>query len=136
MTKELFGEDAYLRATEAKIDSTIDGSIVLDQTVFYPKGGGQPGDRGVLTCSNGAQITIVDTRKHSNGSILHVPADGEELLPPGTTVHVKVDWDYRYRHMRTHTCLHLLCSLIPYPVTGGSISQDKGRLDFDMTETI
>ena len=136
MTKELFREDAYLRATEAKIDSTFDGSIVLDQTVFYPEGGGQPGDRGVLKCSNGEQITIVGTHKHSNGSILHVPADEEELPPPGTTVHVEVDWDYRYRHMQTHTCLHLLCSLIPYPVTGGSISQNKGRLDFDMTETI
>ena len=136
MTKELFRDDAYLRATDATIEATVDGAVVLNQTIFYPEGGGQPGDRGILHCANGESITIVDTRKGANGSILHLPAEGAVLPPPATTVNAEVDWDYRYRHMRTHTCLHLLCSLVPYPVTGGSISQDKGRLDFDMTELI
>lgn len=136
MTEELFRNDAYLKANDATVDSISDGAIVLNQTVFYPEGGGQPGDRGVIRFSGGEEIMIVDTRYGENGSILHVPANGAELPQPGTIVRAEIDWNHRYRHMRTHTCLHLLCSLIPFPVTGGSISQDKGRLDFDMAETI
>ena len=136
MTEELFRTDAYLKACDSKITSVNDGAIVLERTVFYPEGGGQPGDRGVLRLTDGAEIAIVDTRKDTDGSILHVPADGTLLPQTGASVHAEIDWDYRYRHMRTHTCLHLLCSLIPYPVTGGSISQDKGRLDFDMTDSV
>ena len=114
----------------------MDGAIVLNQTVFYPAGGGQPGDRGILRVGTSEEIVIVDTQKAADGSILHVPVDGTKLPQAGSPVSAEIDWDHRYRHMRTHTCLHLLCSLIPFPVTGGSISQDKGRLDFDMTETI
>ncbi len=136
MTEELFRNDAYLKATDATIESIVDGAIVLNQTVFYPEGGGQPGDRGVLRLHNDEEIAIVDTRHGPNGSILHLPAEGAALPQPGIAARAEIDWDHRYRHMRTHTCLHLLCSLIPFPVTGGSISQDKGRLDFDMTETI
>ena len=136
MTEELFRNDAYLKATDATIDSIVDGAIVLNQSVFYPEGGGQPGDRGVLRFSNDEEIAIVDARHGPNGSILHLPAEGAALPQPGIAVRAEIDWEHRYRHMRTHTCLHLLCSLIPFPVTGGSISQDKGRLDFDMTETI
>ena len=136
MTAELFRNDAYLRATDATVDAIVDGAIVLDQTVFYAEGGGQPGDRGVLRFSNDQEVAIIDTRYGPSGAIMHIPAEGAVLPQPGITVHAEIDWDYRYRHMRTHTCLHLLCSLIPFPVTGGSISQDKGRLDFDMAETI
>jgi len=136
VTEELFRTDAYLKACDSKVTSVNDGAIVLERTVFYPEGGGQPGDRGVLRLADDTEIAIVDTRKGTDGSILHVAADGMVLPQPGTAVHAEIDWDYRYRHMRTHTCLHLLCSLIPYPVTGGSISQDKGRLDFDMTDKV
>jgi misacylated tRNA(Ala) deacylase len=136
VTTELFRNDAYLKENDATVVSITDGAIELNQTVFYAEGGGQPGDRGVLRFDGSADLAIVDTRHGTNGSILHVPADGAELPPPGAAVQATIDWEHRYRHMRTHTCLHLLCSLIPFPVTGGSISQAKGRLDFDMVETI
>jgi misacylated tRNA(Ala) deacylase len=136
MTEELFRADAYRQACEATITAVAGGAIVLDRTVFYPEGGGQPGDRGLLRLADDTEITIVDARKQAAGAIGHVAATGTALCVPGTRVVAEIDWDHRYRHMRTHTCLHLLCSLIPYPVTGGSISQDKGRLDFDMAETI
>jgi misacylated tRNA(Ala) deacylase len=136
VTEELFRTEPYLKVCDSKVVSVSDATIVMDRTVFYPEGGGQPGDRGILRLADGAEIAIVDTRKGSDGSILHVAADGTVLPQPGIAVQAEIDWDYRYRHMRTHTCLHLLCSLIPYPVTGGSISQDKGRLDFDMTDSV
>jgi misacylated tRNA(Ala) deacylase len=135
MTEELFRGDAYLKACDAVVVAVAGGAVVLDRTVFYPEGGGQPGDRGTLRLGE-TDIAIVDARKDASGAILHVAADGASVPAPGTTVRAEIDWDYRYRHMRTHTCLHLLCSLIPHPVTGGSISQDKGRLDFDMAEAI
>jgi misacylated tRNA(Ala) deacylase len=136
VTEELFRDDAYLKACDARITAVIDGAIVLDRTVFYPQGGGQPGDRGSLRFANGVAVEIADTRKDPNGSIIHIPADGSTLPQPEATVRAEIDWARRYLHMRTHTCLHLLCALIPYPVTSGSISQDKGRLDFDMIDTV
>lgn len=137
MTQELFREDAYRKSCTASIDLvTEDGGVVLNQTVFYPEGGGQPGDRGELETGSGEIIRIIDTRKDSSGTIVHYPEANDLELRRGTQLEASIDWPYRYRHMRTHSCLHLLCSLIPYPVTGGSISQDKGRLDFDMSETV
>jgi misacylated tRNA(Ala) deacylase len=104
--------------------------------VFYPEGGGQPGDRGVLRGDDGPGYAVVDTRKDAAGRLLH--RLGEGVAPPavGSLVTAAVDWDYRYRHMRIHTCLHLLCALVPHAVTGGAIGQDKGRLDFDMAESV
>ena len=136
MTIELFREDSYRKQCEARVEAVDEHGIVLDQTVFYPEGGGQPGDRGTLTTAAGAVIEIVDTRKGPDGDIRHVPAEGAQTITVGTVVEAAIDWDYRYRHMRTHTCLHLMCSVLPFDVTGGSISQDKGRLDFDMTEPV
>ncbi len=136
MTVEIFRDDAYVRTIEAQILAVNDEGIVLDQTVFYPEGGGQPGDRGNIILGDGRAITIVDTRKNQAGALLHVPAGGQSMPAAGDRVTASIDWDYRYRHMRTHTCLHLLCALIPYDVTGGSISQDKGRLDFDMSDPL
>ena len=136
MTLELFRDDAYLKSCTARvIEVKPDNAIVLDQTVFYPEGGGQPGDRGRLSWSDG-ELTITDTRKGDNGEVLHL-THGDAACPAvDCEVEIEIDWDYRYRHMRTHTCLHLLCALIPHPVTGGSINQEKGRLDFDMTDTV
>ena len=136
MTTELFREDAYLKTCNATIVSTSDEGIVLDETIFYPEGGGQPGDSGILSSPDGRALTVVDTRKNAAGLIVHVVDGVPGNLAIGTVMQATVDWQRRYHHMRTHTCLHLLCSLVPFPVTGGSISVEKGRLDFDMVETI
>ncbi|MCZ6664239.1 MAG: alanyl-tRNA editing protein [Gammaproteobacteria bacterium] len=136
MTIEIFRDDAYARTTEAQILAVNDDGIVLDQTVFYPEGGGQPGDRGSIILGDGSAITIIDTRNNEAGALLHIPAAGQAMPAANDRVTASIDWDYRYRHMRTHTCLHLLCALIPYDVTGGSISQVKGRLDFDMSDPL
>lgn len=136
MTIELFRQDAYLKTAQAAVVAVSSDGIVLDRSVFYPEGGGQPGDRGSLLLADGSCIDIIDTQKNAAGELLHIPAQGATLPAVASILSASIDWDYRYRHMRTHTCLHLLCALIPHPVTGGSISQDKGRLDFDMAETI
>ena len=136
MTVEIFRDDAYARTIEAQILTVSDDGIVLDQTVFYPEGGGQPGDRGSIILGDDSAITIVDTHKNQAGTLLHIPAAGQSMPAVNDRVTASIDWDYRYRHMRTHTCLHLLCALIPYDVTGGSISQAKGRLDFDMSDPL
>ena len=136
MTEELFRSDAYQRECEAQIVSVDENGIQLDRTVFYPQGGGQPGDRGELALPDGNVIPIVDTRKGESGdTLLHVPADG--TLPPevGTKVIARIDWSLRYPRMRMHTCLHLLSAVLPYPVTGGSVRDDSGRLDFDLPES-
>ena len=139
MTEELFRADAYLKTCEATVNACVDDNdepgVILDRTVFYPEGGGQPGDRGELELSDGTILSVIDTQKSADG-IVHKLAGSSALPAPGAPVSASIDWDYRYRHMRTHTCLHLLCALIPHPVTGGSISQEKGRLDFDMSETL
>jgi misacylated tRNA(Ala) deacylase len=133
---ELFREDSYLQHCSATIVGSSPAGLSLDRTVFYPEGGGQPGDRGTLVCASGAQLAIIDTQRNADGGILLVLADGPDLPPVGSAVTLNLDWPYRYRHMRTHTCLHLLCALVPHAVTGGSISKDKGRLDFDMSEAV
>lgn len=135
MTAELFREDAYLRECTATVIAADGAGIVLDRTVFYPEGGGQPGDSGTLVLADGTPVTILDTRRDGD-RLVHVPDEGAPRPAPGTEVTARLDWDRRYRHMRTHTCLHLLCAVIPHDVTGGSISVEKGRLDFDMTEPL
>lgn len=135
-TEELFRDDGYRRdctATVTAIDAT---GIRLDRTVCYPMGGGQPGDSGVLTRADGRTIAIADTRKgEAPGEIVHVPAAPIDDLALGDSVTVSVDWARRHRHMRMHTCLHLLCAAVPAGVTGGSIGDGKGRLDFDLADT-
>ena len=135
MTEELFREDAYLRQCECTVTHVDDAGIRLDRTVFYPQGGGQPGDQGVLELSGGGEVRIIDTRKGSDpGEIVHLPAHPSADLLPGARVQVRIDWGRRHRHMRMHTCLHLLGALVDAPVTGGSVAADKGRLDFDLPE--
>lgn len=134
-TTLLFEDDAYRRNCEAGILAVIDGAVVLDATVFYPQGGGQPGDSGQLVRVDGPIVDVVDTRRGEQGSILHVcGADQAGILREGDRVEARIDWDRRYRHMRMHTCLHLLGSLLPYGVTGGNITAERSRLDFDMQE--
>jgi misacylated tRNA(Ala) deacylase len=131
MTEELFREDAYLKSCEARVIAADESGIRLDRTVFYPMGGGQPGDSGMLKRGGGA-IAIVDARKGAApGEILHIPAPGQDLPAVGETVVAEIDWARRYRHMRMHTCLHLLCAAVPAGVTGGSVGDARSRLDFD-----
>jgi len=133
MTELLFRDDTYLKSCSAVVTDVSERGIRLDRTVFYPTGGGQPGDTGVLRRADGSTIAIADTRKGDGlDDVLHVPAPGSAAPAVGETVTAEIDWDRRYRLMRMHTCLHLLCAVIPAAVTGGQISDGKGRLDFDM----
>lgn len=135
MTQALFRDDAYATQCETTITGHTDtGGIVIAASVFYPTGGGQPGDSGVLTV-NGREIQIADTRKHGD-QIALITADAGELPPVGSAVSLSLDWERRHRLMRVHTALHLLSVVIPLPVTGGSITAEKGRLDFDMPEAL
>ncbi len=135
MTRRLYEEDAYRRGCEATVLAADEAGVVLDQTVFYAMGGGQPGDTGVLRWGDGAELVVVDTRKGDGDAIVHVAAEGSPLPPPGTTVQAVIDWDRRHRHMRMHPCLHLLCAVVGAPVTGGNLTAEKGRLDFDLPES-
>ena len=132
MTEELFREDSYLKSCEATVTAVADNVVRTDRTVFYPLGGGQPGDTGTLRWDGGSAI-VTDTR-YFDGDIGHI-VEGE-LPPPGASVQLEIDWDRRYRHMRMHTAMHLLGSVLLYPVTGGNISADKSRLDFDMEDSV
>ncbi len=131
----IFREDAYARTCEATVVSVDERGIQLDRTVFYPTGGGQPGDRGALTTSDGTAVPIVDTVKGDGpDGVLHVPAEEAPPVPAGARVTAEIDWERRHRLMRMHTCMHLLSAILPYPVTGGQVGEGKGRLDFDIPE--
>ena len=136
MTEFAFRADSYLRSLDATVSEvTPEGGIVLDRTVFYAASGGQPGDTGRLTGEAGdATIAATIHPEGDKSRILHVPAEGAVPFEPGMSVAAAIDWDRRYRLMRMHTALHLLSVVFPFPVTGGSIGEDKGRLDFDMPE--
>lgn len=133
-TELLFRGDAYLTETEATVRAVDErGGIVLDRTVFYASGGGQPGDVGVLLRADGSEIRIASAvYGEDKTEIVHVPADGQTPPLPGETVTARIDWSVRYPRMRIHTALHLLTVVLPFPVTGGSIGDGEGRLDFDI----
>jgi len=136
MTTPLFRDDAYLTKTPGVVVShTITGGIVLDASLFYPNGGGQPGDSGRLIY-DGGEMAVATTVKGEGDQIVLLPADGMPVPPVGARVIQHLDWDKRLRYMRIHTALHLLSVVIPLPVSGGQISAEKGRLDFDMPEAI
>jgi misacylated tRNA(Ala) deacylase len=135
VTEELFRENSYLRECDATVVAVAEKSLLLDRTVFYPLGGGQPGDTGTLTFAGGDAV-IVDTRYGDDGSIWHFLADDADVPAIGDSVHIGLDWERRYRHMRMHTAMHLLGAVLHYGVTGGNISAEKSRLDFDMEETV
>ena len=132
----LFRDDAYLIETEAEIIGINErGGIILSQTVFYPTGGGQPGDAGVLVTASGTEIPIATTVYGTDKSeIVHVPAEGSALPALGERVTARIDWPTRLKRMRIHTALHLLTTVLPYPVTGGAIGDGEGRLDFDIPD--
>lgn len=145
MTEELFREDATLLQCDAEVlavDELPDGTrvVVLDRTVFYPLGGGQAGDAGVLGLPDGREVAVADTRKHKErpGAIAHVLAAGADTsgLAPGVRVAARIDAERRRAHMRFHTTTHLLCALVPHPVDGCSITASHARLDFHMSEPL
>ena len=146
MTEELFRQDSYLKECAARVVSVGEQGIVLDRTVFYPLGGGQAGDTGVLVLADGREIAIADTRKCKDAEgkptldIAHVAAAGQEAavasLKAGDAVTARVDWDRRHKLMRFHTTTHLLCHLVPQLVNGCSITPDYARLDFNMTDPL
>lgn len=138
MVEELFRADAYARDCHAVVVAVEGERVELDRTVFYPMGGGQPGDTGTLTLQDGRVLDVIDTRKgDAPERIVHVLREPAPEDTVGRAVAARIDWDRRYRLMRVHTCLHLLCAVIPEDVTGGSIRDDgTGRLDFDIPEPL
>jgi misacylated tRNA(Ala) deacylase len=134
MTILMFREDAFLKTAEARVLSINErGGIILDQINFYAAAGGQPGDIGTMAFS-GKTIPIVSTVYDEAKNVAHVPANADVLPVVGDPVTLALDWAIRYRNMRAHTMMHLLCACVPFPVTGGSISEDGGRIDFDIPE--
>ncbi|PQV57890.1 Ala-tRNA(Pro) hydrolase [Defluviimonas denitrificans] len=132
-TRPLF-RDAYLREATGLVRAhTDEGGIVLEESLFYPTGGGQPGDSGRIAWEGGA-AGIATAVKGEGGAIVLVPDAPVSLPAPGTVLRQTLDWDRRYRHMRMHTALHLLSVVVPLPVTGGQVGAERGRLDFDMPE--
>ncbi len=132
----VFRDDPYCKSCEATVVSADQSGIRLDRTVFYPMGGGQPGDQGRLRLADGGEIEIADARKgESHEDVLHIPAEGSALPAPGSKVTAEIDWERRHRLMRMHTCLHLLCAVVTGDVTGGQIGDGKGRLDFNLPDT-
>jgi misacylated tRNA(Ala) deacylase len=140
MSEPLFRDDAYRREAEARVVRADAAGIVLDRTVFYPRGGGQAGDAGSLRLADGRTIAIADTVKGEGAGILHVPAPGQEALlaglESGDPVTACIDWERRHRHMRFHTATHLLCAIVPHQTNGCSITAEYARLDFDMVEPL
>ena len=132
MTQPLFLDDPTAASTSATVIASSPDGIILDRTVFYARGGGQPGDIGVLRW-DGGETPITEAVKGDANAIRHLPAPGAPLPPAGTVVQAEIDWQRRYAHMRMHTAMHLLCSLIKgAAVTGGSVGAEKSRLDFDL----
>jgi misacylated tRNA(Ala) deacylase len=136
MTEQLYRADAYRRDCVAQVLAVNDrGGIVLDRTVFYAAAGGQPGDRGVIETEGSGSCPIATTVYDADKStIVHVPVEGAALPVPGQSVRASLDWGFRAPLMRMHTCLHLLCALVKFPVTGGQVNPDDSRLDFDIDD--
>lgn len=136
MAEPLHRADPYARQAAASVRAAAPGRIVLDVALFYPRGGGQPGDKGELVRADGAAVAIVDTLYDADRTgVLLVPAEGGALPEPGERVTARLDWATRYARMRAHTALHLLSVVLPFPVTGGAVGEAEGRLDFDSGET-
>ena len=137
MTKTLFRDDPYARSTPANVTAVTPRGIELDRTVFYPTGGGQPGDQGLLRLDDGTEIVIAEAIK-AGDTIVHIPVPGQDVAAPdlavGAQITAEINWSIRFGRMRMHTCLHLLSAVLDYPVTGGSVGDAKARLDFDIPE--
>ena len=131
MVEELFRQDAYIKETDATVTAVEERGVRLDRSIFYPTGGGQPGDTGLLRW-DGGEARIVDTVKADGGDVLHVLAPEAPRPEVGTRVHATLDWERRHLHMRMHTALHVMSAVIKGNVTGGQVGADKSRLDFNL----
>ncbi len=135
MIEAIFYQDAYLKHLSATVTAVHEEWIELDRTIFYPMGGGQPGDTGQFTAQSGRSWRVIDTRKGgSPGTITHQLESAVHGIGMGDTLNTSIDWDRRYTLMKMHTGMHLLGSLIPVGVTGGAVGEAKSRLDFDLGE--
>ncbi len=133
-TSLLYRDDAYLKSCKAQVVSINDRrGIVLDRTVFYAAAGGQPGDKGKIAFAD-IEAPIATTVYDEAKNVVHVPASASPLPAAGTPARLDLDWNTRYRNMRAHTLMHLLCATVPFPVTGGAVTEDGGRIDFDIPE--
>ena len=131
MFEELFRQDAYLKETDATVTALEERGLRLDRSIFYPTGGGQPGDTGLVRW-DGGEAQIVDSLKAESGDVLHVLAPDSPRPAVGSKVHIVLDWERRIRHMRMHTALHVMSAVIRGNVTGGQVGADKSRLDFNL----
>lgn len=131
MVEELFRQDAYIKETDATVTAVEERGVRLDRSIFYPTGGGQPGDTGQLRW-DGGEAKVVDTVKAEGGDVLHVLAPDAPRPAAGTNVHATLDWERRHLHMRMHTALHVMSAVIKGNVTGGQVGVDKSRLDFNL----
>lgn len=132
--QERFYFDCYQKQLNTTVESQDERGVILADTIFYPLGGGQPADTGTLTTADGQCIPIVNTlRDAETRKITHCLA-GAPMLPPGTPVTIELDWERRYRHMRMHTCQHLLSVVLPIEITGGNLTEEGGRMDFNLPE--
>ena len=129
MTIELFRNNSYLKEHDTTISEIVSDGLVLNETIFYPEGGGQPGDEGSITINN--QTTDIIGTRYTDNKLVHL-IENIDGLKKNEDVKLNLNWTKRYSYMKVHTCLHLLCSIIPFPVTGGSIGDGRGRLDFDL----
>ena len=128
----LFRNDPYLTSCQATVTAVGDGWVELDQTVFYATSGGQPGDSGTLRWG-GSEVAVATAAKgEASDQVRHILPDGQGAPPVGTAVEAAIDWPRRHRHMRMHTAMHLLCSLVEGDVTGGQVGAEKSRLDFNL----
>ena len=131
----LFRDDPYLTSCQATVTAVGDGWVELNQTVFYPTSGGQPGDSGALRW-DGSEVAVATAVKGEAPDLVrHVLPEGAAPPPVGTAVEAAIDWPRRHRHMRMHTSMHLLCSLVEGDVTGGQVGAEKSRLDFNLPTT-
>ncbi|KAF0105282.1 MAG: threonyl/alanyl tRNA synthetase SAD [Rhodospirillaceae bacterium] len=131
MVEELFRQDAYIKETDATVTAVEERGVRLDRSIFYPTGGGQPGDTGLLRW-DGGEARIVDSVKADGGEVLHVLVPDAPRPEVGTKVHTMLDWERRHLHMRMHTALHVMSAVIKGNVTGGQVGVDKSRLDFNL----
>ena len=134
MTDEIFSRDAYQASTDAVVTEVRDDGVVLDRTVFYARGGGQPGDTGTIRW-DGGEARVADTVK-DGGDVLHVLQPGDTVPPPGAAVTAEIDWARRHTLMRTHTALHALSGIVftdyGAKVTGGNMEPGVARMDFEL----
>ena len=133
MTEKVFYQDSYQKTLSSEVVEVVDGGVLLAATIFYPLGGGQPGDQGVLTI-NGRDYPVVDTRyaDDRHNVVHHLEDEDLSAIRPGDAVDMRIDWERRHRLMRMHTSMHLLCSLITAQATGGAVGETQSRLDFDL----